>query len=110
MHISIASNTSAIANAILINAKNQDSLLNWDGETTNQDLIENIKSYVLVFTGWCMAEVTFSNNQLEIWGSDGEDVKLLLVYNVKTYKEIYGRLSHVGFYRTHLEELKSLSN
>lgn len=33
MHISIASNTSAIANAILINAKNQDSLLNWDGET-----------------------------------------------------------------------------
>lgn len=110
MHISIASNTSAIANAILINANNQDSLLNWDGETSNQDLIENIKSYVLVFTGWCMVEVSFSNDQLEIWGSDGEVVKLLLVYNVKTYKEIYGRLSHVGFYRAHLEELKSLSN
>lgn len=101
---------STIAYAVITASKNNHSILNWDGCDCFDDLIENIRSYVSSHTGWKYLSVNFENNILSIYGKSRleDSPEYLLSYNVKTGKEIYGRLRQVGFYSIHIEELKKL--
>jgi hypothetical protein len=115
----------SIAQTIIAAAKNNHSILNWDGQTSKADLLENIRHYVSRFTGYKKLAVTFENGKLEIhaettytphqeWDSmlpppePMADYTHLLSYNVATGREIYGRLRGVGFYYPHLAELEVL--
>lgn len=101
--------TMSLAQTIVSNARDQHTLLNWDGNNTKADLLENIRHYVSNFSGHKLLSVEFENNVLEIAAKKEDDsVETLLTYNVQTGREIYGRLRHVGFYFPHLEELKVL--
>jgi len=117
--------TMSLVQTILAAAKNNHSILNWDGQSCKDDILENIRHYVSRFTGYKKLAVTFENGKLEIhaettytphqvWDSmlpapePLVDYVHLLSYNVVSGRETYGRLHHVGFYYPHLAELEVL--
>lgn len=98
-----------IAQTFISTANNNHSILCWDGSNSKDDILENIRCYVSKFTGYKLLYVECDNNILKIAGkTENGRIEQLLYYDVKTEKEIYGRLSHVGFYYPHLKELKTL--
>lgn len=101
---------SNIANIIIENAMSNRSLLNWDGETSHDDMIENIRSHVSNHTGWKYLSINFESDTLKIYAKNRpEDTpEFLLSYNVKTGREIYGRIRTVGFSLKNIDELKTL--
>jgi hypothetical protein len=120
---------SALAKAIIAAVKNNHSILNWDGETSKQDLLDNIGNYVCEFGGWDAYHVTFKDDVLAIHVRSAIDKRVvpvnydgviileekdftqqehILSYNVRYGREIYGRLSHAGLYYPHLAELNQL--
>lgn len=115
-----------IVQAIIANAKNNHSILPWDGSAEKDDILEIIRHYVSRFTGYKKLAVSLENGKLEIyaetvytphqeWDSmlpaptPQRDVTHLLSYDVVTGRELYGRLHHVGFYYPHLAELETLA-
>lgn len=86
-----------IAKNIINEVKNTKTLLNWDGEFSVEDMIENIKSRVHTFAGWDLLSVVMDGNLLRIDAKarDGREEQLL-VYNVANGREVYGRLTQLG--------------
>lgn len=121
-----------MAQQIIAAAKADHSLLNWDGDTPKQDLLDNIGHYVCNWGGWHSYCVTFEDGMLRIEvrsktdkrmepiSSDGYNGVILmeekdytrqehlLTYDVRSGREIYGRLRNVGLYYPHIAELRQL--
>ena len=96
---------SEVAKIILAQRSNL-SLLNWDGETSVDDLLENIKLRVRKATGWDKLNVSMGGGVLTIRAIDRGVVETLLVYNNQTGREVYGRLKQCGITASNIEELK----
>lgn len=97
----------SLASFIHTKALQERSLLNWDHDvypTTEDDMVENIKSHVCTTCGWKQLSVTIENGVLRI----AEPGSQLLTYDVKNGREIYGRLRHMGFTTAHLLEMKKV--
>lgn len=94
-----------ICNAILQKTKLENvSFLNWDHEvipTQKTDVLFHISNYVKRVTGWDTV-VTLDDNVLNIRAPE----ETLLTYDIKTGREIYGRLRHVGITFNRLKELE----
>lgn len=92
-----------IANAILQNAKKLPvSLLNWDGTGGKDDVLFNLKDYVHRYTGHNLLRVRMEGDVLDV----AEPNSQLLKLDVRTGKEIYGRVRHLGITFEMMEELR----
>ncbi len=98
-----------IAQTIIANAKSNISLLNWDGETSKADMLENIRRHIKRFNGWDRIYAEFEDGVLKIAAMNSKgDVEHLLRYNPVTGRELYGRLRHVSITYALLKELEVL--
>lgn len=98
-----------LAARIVESALSNTSLLNWDGVTSKEDLLENIRSYVCKHAGWKSLSVELRGSVLEIATNDPEPAPfggLLLVYDLATYRQVYGRPAQIGLGLEQLEELR----
>ena len=73
------------------------SFLNWDGNTTPHDFLENLQLYVNRITGYSKLKTVVLDNILTIQALDkDEHLNTLLIYDIPNSNEIYGRLRHMG--------------
>lgn len=117
---------SNITQVIIGAAKANKSLLNWDGETSKTDMLENIRSHIHSFCGWKSIRVDFTDGILTIEVEKERhdtvtdlvldvptaykcvDRETLLKYHIKHGREIIGRLRHCGITYERLMELSTL--
>lgn len=102
----------SITNAILKQTSIENySFLNWDGETSQEDLVKNIMNYVSRITGWPLLSVEINEEgilQIEAKKDENSKIEMLLTYSIPLKREIYGRLRHVGFTTRLIGELESI--
>ncbi len=92
------------------------SLKNWDGSYDQAGILENLQEYVRKNSGWNTVEVTYSSGLLEVKGYGDVDPRynlhvvlaLDVTYGRVTFREIYGRLSHLYLTKDMIEELELL--
>lgn len=101
-----------IVNAILAPTKIENyTFHNWDGHTSIEDLVENIRLYVSRITGWKLLLVEIGDDgvlTIEAKRDEASSVETLLKYSIPSKREIYGRVRHVGFTVKLLEELQDI--
>ena len=98
---------SEIANFVL-SKMDTTTLLNWDGETSIDDLKENIKSHIKRFSGWTTS-VDIYAGQLFVKAKGRGGVITILRYDTTTNREVYGRVKHCGFTERNLQEIRSVT-
>ncbi len=87
-----------------------DTLLNWDGDESRDDMLKNIGAVVHHHTGWPLLAVWLEGSVLHIEAMDdhGHQEQLLVYDPTGCGREVYGRLRNVGIDVEMRRELKLL--